>query len=274
MQGAGIEPGAPSAMDGDLLARARGGDLAAFEAIAVQRLPGLYRLARAILGGDAEAAEATCNTLVGAWHELPHLDDPARFDAWLDRILVSECRMDLERAGQREDRAAECRPRRPMRRASAPVAPDELDRDAIVRLLDGAFESLDAVDRAVLVLHDLGRPVACGHRRHASHAARDRQVAAARGAPGAPGGPRGSGMTSPDRTDELILEMLGRRAGGEPPADLAGRTLLALAAAPSRRGVEPPAGRASRAAAAGCCWRPRSSWQSRRSSSRCSQLGR
>ena len=44
-------------------------------------------------------------------------------------------------------------------------------------------------------------------------------------------------MTSPDRTDELILEMLGRRAGGEPPADLAGRTLLALATAPQRRGV-------------------------------------
>ena len=32
---------------------------------------------------------------------------------------------------------------------------DELDRYAIVGLLDRAFESLDAVDRAVLVLHDL-----------------------------------------------------------------------------------------------------------------------
>ena len=148
MQGAGTEPGAPSATDGSLFARARGGDLAAFEAIAVQRLPDLYRLARAILGVDSGAAEATCNTLVGAWHELPHLDDPARFDAWLDRILVSECRMDLERAG-REDV--------PSRPAAPPDASDELNRDAIVRLLDDAFESLDSLDRAVLVLHDLGR---------------------------------------------------------------------------------------------------------------------
>ncbi len=146
MQGAGIEFGASSAMDGDLLVRARSGDLAAFEAIAVERLPGLYRLAHAILGGDAEAAEATCNTLVGAWHELPHLDDPARFDAWLDRILISECRMGLERAHR-----GDVSPGSSVR----PAAPDELDRYAIVRLLDGAFESLDAVDRAVLVLHDL-----------------------------------------------------------------------------------------------------------------------
>lgn len=148
MQGAGIEPDAPSAADDSLFARARGGDLAAFEAIAVQRLPGLYRLAHAILGVDVEAEEATCNTLVGAWHELPHLDDPARFDDWLDRILVSECRMELERAGREEV---------PPRPDVPPDAPDELDRDAVVRTLDEAFESLDAVDRAVLVLHDLGR---------------------------------------------------------------------------------------------------------------------
>lgn len=44
-------------------------------------------------------------------------------------------------------------------------------------------------------------------------------------------------MTSPDRTDELILEMLTRRAGGEVPADLIDRTLLELAAAPQRGGV-------------------------------------
>ena len=148
MQGAGIEPGASSAVDGDLLARARGGDLAAFEAMAVARVPGLYRLARAILGGDAEAAEATCNTLVGAWHEIPHLADPARFDEWLDRVLISECRMDLERAGRADV------PRLP---AAPPNPSDEIDREAIIRLLDGAFESLDAVDRAVLVLHDLDR---------------------------------------------------------------------------------------------------------------------
>jgi len=152
MQGASSGPGVPLVTNGNLFARARDGDLAAFEGIAAQRLPGLYRLARAILGGDPEAAEATRNTVVGAWHELPHLDDPGRFGEWLDRILVSECRMDLERAARSRGTRSpgvgggESRPA---------GTPDELDHEAVVRALDGAFESLDAVDRAVLVLHDL-----------------------------------------------------------------------------------------------------------------------
>jgi RNA polymerase sigma-70 factor, ECF subfamily len=160
MQGADLGLGAPIATDGALLAGARDGDLAAFEAIAAQRLPGLYRLARAILGGDQDASEATRNTLVGAWHELPHLEDPTRFDGWLDRILVSECRMGLERAARNLGDSGPV-PGEPG--AATPAASgeptevpsDELDRDAIVRLLDTAFESLDATDRAVLVLHDL-----------------------------------------------------------------------------------------------------------------------
>jgi RNA polymerase sigma-70 factor, ECF subfamily len=160
MQGAGLGRGAPIATDSALLASARGGDLAAFEAIAAQRLPGLFRLARAILGADQEASEATRNTLVGAWHELPHLEDPTRFDGWLDRILVSECRMDLERATRSLGDTAPV-PAEPGTATSAvsaapdEVPSDELDRDAIVLLLDVAFESLDATDRAVLVLHDL-----------------------------------------------------------------------------------------------------------------------
>jgi hypothetical protein len=43
-------------------------------------------------------------------------------------------------------------------------------------------------------------------------------------------------MMAPDRTEELIREMLARRAGGDIPADLAGRTLLALATAPRPKG--------------------------------------
>lgn len=43
-------------------------------------------------------------------------------------------------------------------------------------------------------------------------------------------------MTAPDRTEELVEEMLARRAGGDIPADLLGSTLLALAGAHRARG--------------------------------------
>ena len=54
-----------------LVHRARGGDLAAFDAIAASRLPGAYRLAAAILGNEGEAADATQEALVAAWRGLP-----------------------------------------------------------------------------------------------------------------------------------------------------------------------------------------------------------
>jgi RNA polymerase sigma-70 factor (ECF subfamily) len=146
MQLTGAEPAATSATDLGLVARARSGDLGAFEAIAADRLPALYRFARAILGDDTAAADAASSTIVAAWRELPHLDDPARFDGWVEHILVSECRMDVERAAP---------PGSPVADDLSPVGADELDREAILRILDASFESLDAVDRAVVVLHDL-----------------------------------------------------------------------------------------------------------------------
>ncbi len=78
-----------------LLARARDGDARAFEAIVTARLPGAFRLARAILGSDVDAADAATNAIIAAWHELPGLQDLERFDDWLDRIVISECRMRL-----------------------------------------------------------------------------------------------------------------------------------------------------------------------------------
>jgi hypothetical protein len=55
-------------------------------------------------------------------------------------------------------------------------------------------------------------------------------------------------MTAPDRTEELVLEMLARRAGGDVPPDLLGRTLAALAVKPQARtsGHHPAASRGRR----------------------------
>jgi DNA-directed RNA polymerase specialized sigma24 family protein len=98
----GVTPGPPpspvarsGATDPTLIARARAGDLEAFERVAAGKVDALWRLARAILPSDEGAHEAVQSTLVAAWRELPRLDDLARFDDWLDRILLSECRMRL-----------------------------------------------------------------------------------------------------------------------------------------------------------------------------------
>jgi RNA polymerase sigma-70 factor (ECF subfamily) len=136
---------------------ARAGNVRAFEVIVSEKLPAAFRLASAILGNEAEAADATQNALVAAWRELPRLRDCATFDAWFHRILVNECRMQVRRrsmlrevpfdAGVREGRGG--------------GGPSTLTKVEIMDQLEAAFEQLDPEDRAMVVLHHLeDRPLA------------------------------------------------------------------------------------------------------------------
>ncbi len=99
MDQAGSTGTMPTNDDRAALRRAQAGDLAAFELVVAERLDGLWRLARALLGSDEAAADAVVSTLLGCWRELPRLDDLERFDAWLERILLSECRVRLATSG-------------------------------------------------------------------------------------------------------------------------------------------------------------------------------
>jgi len=138
------------AVDIEALDRARTGDADAFGAIIADRLAGCFRFACAVLGSEADAAEATQNALVAAWHALPRLADAGRFDDWLRGILLNECRMRL--------RVRATAPAVPA--ALSPIPPGagdpwDLDETAALDLLERAFESLDAEDRTILVLHHL-----------------------------------------------------------------------------------------------------------------------
>jgi RNA polymerase sigma-70 factor (ECF subfamily) len=145
--------------DTTLVDRARSGDTMAFESLIVPRLPGAFRLASAILGSEADAADATQNALLAAWRELPRLRGADHFDAWLHRILVNECRMQVRRRG----RVREI----PMGPEAGPDAQGAarttatLDRIEVMDLLEDAFEQLDPEDRAMVAMHHLeDRPLA------------------------------------------------------------------------------------------------------------------
>ena len=111
------------------VARARNGDVTAFEALVEARVGSMTRTAMAILGREDEARDAVQDALVTAWRELASLRDPGAFDAWLTRILVNRCRRGLRRIGLarvREIPAATSRrptcPRRPMSREASSTA--------------------------------------------------------------------------------------------------------------------------------------------------------
>jgi RNA polymerase sigma-70 factor (ECF subfamily) len=129
-------------MDRELLLRARAGELEAFESIVLAKGEPLFRTALAILGSEADARDATQETFINAWQGIGRLRDIDRFDAWLGRTLINQCRTLLRRRGRvREiDVSAEAADR------SMPESSREFDE---------AFARLSVDQRALLVLHHL-----------------------------------------------------------------------------------------------------------------------
>jgi RNA polymerase sigma-70 factor (ECF subfamily) len=145
----------PVSTQGALVRRAASGDAVAFEQLVTVRADRAFRIARAILGNDPDASDATQEAFVSAWRELPKLRDPDSFDAWLRRILVNACRAQLR--GRKRIREISLDVSHD-RREPGPAVSDQVgDTD----LLAHAFERLDADKRSLLVLHYLDHePVA------------------------------------------------------------------------------------------------------------------
>lgn len=67
-------------------------------------LPMLYRTARAVLRNDADCADAVQEAIFQGWRKRRQLRDSARFQAWMLRITINECR-NLQRRSMKQLRA-------------------------------------------------------------------------------------------------------------------------------------------------------------------------
>ena len=76
--------------DGALAARAAEGDEAAFECIMRRHNRLLFRTARSILKGDAEAEDALQDAYLRAWPALAGFRAEAKLSTWLVRIVINE----------------------------------------------------------------------------------------------------------------------------------------------------------------------------------------
>jgi RNA polymerase sigma-70 factor (ECF subfamily) len=134
----------------ELIEQARRGDRAAYEQIVRRKVETVYRTARAILGNDADAEDATQDTLISAWRNIGSLRDADRFDAWLGRITVNACRLALRRRHSRAvvDLAEASETGITDHRTSGFEA-----RTVTANAFDRAFNRLPVEQRAMLVLH-------------------------------------------------------------------------------------------------------------------------
>ena len=139
--------------DEDLVERAAGGDVDAFEALVAARLNRAFRTASAILGSEADAYDVVQDAFVATWRHLPRLRDRTRFDAWLNKMIVNRCRDALRRRLRSREVALEG--------ALRLHSEDSTGAAADMAATTAAFERLSVDHRHLLVMHHLHRvPVA------------------------------------------------------------------------------------------------------------------
>jgi len=88
----------------DEIARAVAGDRNAQARLVDRHMPGVYALARRMLGSDEEAEDVTQDTFLRAWKALPAWQPRARLSTWLYRVALNRC---YDRLRKRRERALE-----------------------------------------------------------------------------------------------------------------------------------------------------------------------
>ena len=91
-------------LEPSLVARARAGDVDAFEHLVRERADRVVRLAMAIVADETEARDVAQEAFITAWRQLADLRDADRFEAWLTRIVVNKARMSLRSKRRRHIR--------------------------------------------------------------------------------------------------------------------------------------------------------------------------
>jgi RNA polymerase sigma factor (sigma-70 family) len=140
-------------MQAGLVERAQRGDQEAFARLATDSVDRCYAIAYRILRDMHLAQDATQQALLGAWRDLPSLREPARFDAWLYRLVVRAAYAEASRERGTGGHVEFI----PSYDGSTPdTTASYADRDELER----GFRRLTPEARAVLVLHHyLGYPL-------------------------------------------------------------------------------------------------------------------
>ena len=134
-------------LEGELLARARAGEVSAFEVLYRGHVGRIHGLCLRLTGDRSLAEDLTQTAFLRAWQRLSSLRDDSGFGAWLHRLATNTVYQDRRswqrKWGRREGEAAH---EEQAGRGPSAAEPVDLER-AVAALPRGA--------RDVLVLHDV-----------------------------------------------------------------------------------------------------------------------
>jgi RNA polymerase sigma-70 factor (ECF subfamily) len=134
--------------DATLVEAVLSGDVDAYGRLVDRYAPGYMRYAVRVLGTREDADEVLSTALYRAYRHLAECRDPARFGAWLLRIVANECRTRRSRRGTRERRLV--RDETVLTRLAVERSPG--DRRALREEIERALAQLPLDQREAFVL--------------------------------------------------------------------------------------------------------------------------
>ena len=154
--------------DDALVARARTGDFAAFEALVERYEDKVYRLAFRFVRNETEAREIVQETLLSVWRKLDGFKGDSQFSSWLYRVTANAALMrlrsqrrhpevsteDLE-PGFLDTRAAAYGQVAPASENWARRPDEELQSEELRQQLQKAIDTLPEIYRTVFLIRDV-----------------------------------------------------------------------------------------------------------------------
>ena len=146
------EQSPPSVEDGALVARARAGDLLAFEELVRLYADRLHAVVRRLVDNQQEAHEVTQEAFLRAWRGIAAFKGDSQFFTWLYRIGVNEAH---RRTSHRRAPVASLEEQLVEPADTRPEPPRRLEQDDLRHALERAVQGLKPDQRAPLVLRDI-----------------------------------------------------------------------------------------------------------------------
>jgi RNA polymerase sigma-70 factor (ECF subfamily) len=138
--------------DATLVARAREGDLRAFEALVRRYQRRLYHLALRMTGCSGDAEDVVQEVFLTAWRRLPEIRDDAALSGWLYRTTTNRC-LNVLRRSLRTAEFDETTPAPTQVAAEDPQRAAEASQQ--VRALTAALTRLPPSQRAAWLLREV-----------------------------------------------------------------------------------------------------------------------
>lgn len=145
-------PDADSVAESDddrLVARARAGNVQAFEALYRQNSGRIYALCLRLAGDAGVAEECAQETFITAWQKLEGFRGDSAFSSWLYRIAVNTVMGSFRKQGRRERHV------RPVEEGEWERIEDNAAETGVGMDLEAAIAALPDGARNVFVLHDV-----------------------------------------------------------------------------------------------------------------------